>query len=52
MTTAKREKLDALPTNDELTTMLNALTRRTRLSNFDLSVLNRLWPIRTSKSTD
>ena len=41
MTTAKREKLDALPTNAELTTKLNALTRRTRLSDFDLAVLKQ-----------
>ena len=41
MTTAKREKLDALPTNTELTTMLNALTRRTRLSDFSLSTLKQ-----------
>ena len=41
MTTAKREKLDALPTNTELTTKLNALTRRTRLSDFDLAVLKQ-----------
>lgn len=41
MTTAKREKLDALPTNVELTTKLNALTRRTRLSDFDLAVLKQ-----------
>ena len=39
MTTAKREKLDALPTNSELTTKINALTRRTRLSDFDLATL-------------
>ena len=39
MTTAKREKLDALPTNAELTTKLNALTRRTRLTDFDLATL-------------
>jgi len=39
MTTAKREKLDALPTNSELTTKINALTRRTRLSDFDLTTL-------------
>ena len=41
MTTDKREKLDALPTNTELTTKLNALTRRTRLSDFDLAVLKQ-----------
>ena len=41
MTTAKREKLDALPTNAELITMMNALTRHTRLSDFDLSVLKQ-----------
>ena len=41
MTTAKREKLDALPTNAELTTKLNALTRRTRLSDFDLATLKQ-----------
>ena len=41
MTTAKRQKLDALPTNAELTTMLNALTRRTRLSDFSLSTLKQ-----------
>ena len=39
MTTDKREKLDALPTNAELTTKLNALTRRTRLTDFDLATL-------------
>ena len=41
MTTEKRQKLDALPTNAELTTKLNALTRRTRLSDFDLAVLKQ-----------
>lgn len=41
MTTAKREKLDALPTNVELTNMLNALTRHTRLTDFDLNVLKQ-----------
>ena len=41
MTTAKREKLDALPTNTELTTKLNALTRHTRLSDFSLDVLKQ-----------
>ena len=41
MTTEKRQKLDALPTNAELTTKLNALTRRTRLTNFDLAVLKQ-----------
>lgn len=41
MTTAKREKLDALPTNAELTTKLNALTRRTRLTDFDLNTLKQ-----------
>ena len=41
MTTAKREKLDALPTNSELTTTLNALTRHTRLTDFDLNVLKQ-----------
>jgi hypothetical protein len=41
MTTAKREKLDALPTNSELTTKINALTRRTRLSDFDLATLKQ-----------
>ena len=41
MTTAKREKLDALPTKTELTTMLNALTRHTRLTDFDLDVLKQ-----------
>lgn len=39
MTTEKRQKLDALPTNAELTTKLNALTRRTRLTDFDLATL-------------
>ena len=41
MTQAKREKLDALPTNVQLTASLNALTRRTRLSDFDLAVLKQ-----------
>ena len=41
MTTAKREKLDALPTNSELTTTLNAMTRHTRLTDFDLNVLKQ-----------
>ena len=41
MTTAKREKLDALPTNNDLTTKINSLTRRTRLTDFDLSVLKQ-----------
>jgi hypothetical protein len=41
MTTAKREKLDALPTNTDLTTKINSLTRRTRLTDFDLSVLKQ-----------
>ena len=41
MTTAKRQKLDALPTNAELTTKLNALTRRTRLTDFDLATLKQ-----------
>ena len=41
MTTAKREKLDALPTNSELTTKINALTRRTRLTDFDLNTLKQ-----------
>ena len=41
MNTAKREKLDALPTNTELTTKFNALTRRTRLTDFDLAVLKQ-----------
>lgn len=41
MTTEKRQKLDALPTNAELTTKLNALTRHTRLTDFDLNVLKQ-----------
>ena len=41
MTTAKREKLDALPTNAELTTKFNALTRHTRLTDFDLNTLKQ-----------
>lgn len=41
MTTAKREKLDALPTNSELTTKFNALTRHTRLTDFDLNTLKQ-----------
>ena len=41
MTTAKREKLDALPTNSELTTKINALTRHTRLTDFDLNTLKQ-----------
>ena len=41
MTTAKREKLDALPTNTELTTKFNALTRHTRLTDFDLNTLKQ-----------
>ena len=41
MTTDKRQKLDALPTNTELTNKINALTRRTRLSDFDLAVLKQ-----------
>ena len=41
MTTAKREKLDALPTNDDLNTKFYALTRHTRLTDFDLNVLKQ-----------
>ena len=41
MTTAKREKLDALPTNADLNTKINALTRHTRLTDFDLNVLKQ-----------
>ena len=41
MTTAKREKLDALPTNTDLNTKINALTRHTRLTDFDLNVLKQ-----------
>ena len=41
MTTAKREKLDALPTNAELNTKFYALTRHTRLTDFDLNVLKQ-----------
>lgn len=41
MTTAKREKLDALPTNADLNTKFYALTRHTRLTDFDLNVLKQ-----------
>ena len=41
MTTEKREKLDALPTNAELNTKFYALTRHTRLTDFDLNVLKQ-----------
>ena len=41
MTTAKREKLDALPTNSDLNTKFYALTRHTRLTDFDLNVLKQ-----------
>lgn len=41
MTAAKREKLDALPTNTDLTTKVNALTRHTRLTDFDIAVLKQ-----------
>ena len=41
MTQAKREKLDALPTNADLNTKINALTRHTRLTDFDLNVLKQ-----------
>jgi hypothetical protein len=41
MTTAKREKLDALPTNDDLNTKFYALTRHTRLTDFDINKLKQ-----------
>ena len=41
MTTEKREKLDNLPTNAELNTKFYALTRHTRLTDFDLNVLKQ-----------
>ena len=41
MTTAKREKLDALPTNATLTDKFNFITQRTRLTDFDLAVLKQ-----------
>ena len=41
MTTAKREKLDAMPTNADLNTKFYALTRHTRLTDFDLNVLKQ-----------
>lgn len=41
MTTAKREKLDALPTNADLNTKFYALTRHTRLTDFDINVLKQ-----------
>ena len=41
MTTEKRQKLDALPTNADLNTKFYALTRHTRLTDFDLNVLKQ-----------
>ena len=41
MTTAKREKLDALPTSDTLTDKFNFITQRTRLTDFDLATLKQ-----------
>ena len=41
ITSAMVTKLGALPTNAELTTKINALTRHTRLTDFDLSVLKQ-----------